>query len=221
MGAELRAIHARMHRQGNHTLRPLRRPNLDRPIPATRQELVLGDEVPLHGKDLASVLLPGRDGEAVHADVEELDAAVAARGQELVLVRLAPRRVEEAVLRFEILFYLDPGGGQVEDEEAPVADEAEVCACRDAEAVVEEGGVFYGVGVEALGAEFEHGVCGLDGVRGGETVVLWVHVHCRRASCLVSLSLEKEFLKLISTDKWCEVGDWRWCAEVQYASIFE
>jgi hypothetical protein len=55
----------------------------------------------VHAEDLARVLAPRLDGELVHVDVEELDRAVAAGGEELRFVRLRPARVEERVLCVE------------------------------------------------------------------------------------------------------------------------
>jgi hypothetical protein len=50
------------------------------------------------------VLLPGLDGELGKCDVEEFYGAVAACGEDLVLVRFGPCAVEEGVLGVE------PGG---------------------------------------------------------------------------------------------------------------
>lgn len=110
----------------------------------------------MHAEDLAAVLLPTRDGEVGEADVEELDAAIAAGGQELVFMRFGPGRVEEAVLGFEELLADDAAVRQVENEEPAIAYETKVCAGADAQAAVEEGRVFYGVRVEACGAKLEH-----------------------------------------------------------------
>lgn len=44
------------------------------------------------------MLLPGGDGELLQGNVEELNAAVAAGGQDLVLVRFRPGGVEEGIL---------------------------------------------------------------------------------------------------------------------------
>ena len=55
----------------------------------------------MDGEDFARVLLPGCDGEVGHVYVEELYGAVAARGEELGLVRFGPGAVEEGVLRVE------------------------------------------------------------------------------------------------------------------------
>jgi hypothetical protein len=55
----------------------------------------------VHAEDLARVLGPRLDGELGHVDVEELDRAVAACGEELGFVRFGPARVEERVLCVE------------------------------------------------------------------------------------------------------------------------
>ena len=49
----------------------------------------------MYGEDFARVLLPGCDGEVGHVYVEEFYRAVAAGGEELVLVRFGPGAVEE------------------------------------------------------------------------------------------------------------------------------
>ncbi|KAK0916436.1 hypothetical protein LTR29_018327, partial [Friedmanniomyces endolithicus] len=67
-----------MHRQRHEALFPLGGPDLDRAVPATTREAALVHQAPVHGEDLAAVLLPARDGELADADVEELEAAVAA-----------------------------------------------------------------------------------------------------------------------------------------------
>lgn len=64
----------------------------------------------MDGEDLARVFLPRLHGELVEGDVEELDGAVAAGGEELVFVCLAPRGVEEGVLRVEPLLCDDAVG---------------------------------------------------------------------------------------------------------------
>lgn len=62
-------------------------PDFDCAVPRGREEGVFCDEVPVDGEDFARVLLPRGDGVRGHVDVEQLDGAVAAGGQELVLVR--------------------------------------------------------------------------------------------------------------------------------------
>ena len=74
----------------------------------------------MHGKDVAAVLLPAGDGELAHAHVEQLDAAVAAGGQELVRMLLRPRQVEQTVLGLEELVADDSIGCQAEDERRPL-----------------------------------------------------------------------------------------------------
>jgi hypothetical protein len=75
------------------------------------------------------MLLPARYGEFTHADVEQLYASISTCREKLVLVLFRPGQVEEAVLGFEELLAEDPVGGEVEDEESAIADEAEVGAC--------------------------------------------------------------------------------------------
>jgi len=72
--------------------------DLDSSVPRTRGERVLGNEVPVHAEHLALVLLPALHGELRDGDVEELDGAVAAADDDLVLVGLGPGGVEEGVL---------------------------------------------------------------------------------------------------------------------------
>ena len=55
----------------------------------------------MHAEDLARVLAPRLDGELVHVDVEELDRAVAACGEDLRFVRFGPGAVEKGVLGVE------------------------------------------------------------------------------------------------------------------------
>lgn len=55
----------------------------------------------MHAEDFARVLAPRLDRELCYVDVEELDGAVAARGEDLRFVRFGPGRVEERVLRVE------------------------------------------------------------------------------------------------------------------------
>lgn len=84
-----------MRRQRGYTRIRIRVPDLDCAVPGRRQESVFCDEVPVYGEDFARVLLPGCDGEVGHVYVEEFYGAVAAGGEELVLVRFGPGAVEE------------------------------------------------------------------------------------------------------------------------------
>lgn len=80
--------------------------NLDGPVPGGGTEGGLVDEVPVHRKHLARVLLPRGDGQLGEGGVKQLDGAVARGHRELVLVQLREGDVVEGVLRVE------PGGGQ-------------------------------------------------------------------------------------------------------------
>jgi hypothetical protein len=71
------------------------------PIPRARAECVLCHQVPVHGKHLAAVALPGLHGKLVQADVEELDGAVAAGYDQLVLVQLGPGEIVNGILCVE------------------------------------------------------------------------------------------------------------------------
>lgn len=96
-----------MRRQCGYGGVGIRVPDLDCAVPGGGQESVFSNEVPVYGEDFARVLLPGCDGVGWYVYVEELDGAVAAGGEELVLVRFGPGAVEERVLRVE------PGRGWV------------------------------------------------------------------------------------------------------------
>ena len=97
----------------------------------------------MHAEYLSSMLLPACYWElgscSIQADIKELDAPVSACCEELVLMLLAPRQIEQAVLRLEVFLANDAVGREVEVVEASVAYEAEVCAGADGEARVEEG----------------------------------------------------------------------------------
>jgi hypothetical protein len=155
--AELGRVGARVRGQRRQARGGVGAPDLDGAVPAARQERVLADEVPVHGEDLAAMLVPRLHGELGQGDVEELDGAVAARRQQLVLVRLRPCRVEQRVLRVEPFLRNDAGLGQPQHVHAPVADEPKVGRRRDGDARVEEGRVLDAVAVVALRAVFEHG----------------------------------------------------------------
>jgi hypothetical protein len=101
MRTKRRRVRARMRRQRSNTRTRIRVPDLNRAVPAAGQERVFGNEVPGHAEDFARVLGPGLHGELGQRDVEEFDGAVAAGGEDLVLVRFGPGAVEEGVLRVE------------------------------------------------------------------------------------------------------------------------
>lgn len=98
-------VGAAVRGQGQEGGRAFGRPDLDGAVPAAGAEAVLGDQVPVHGEDLAVVLAPVLHGEVVERAVEQLDAAVARGHQHLVLVDLGPGEVVEGVLGRE------PAGG--------------------------------------------------------------------------------------------------------------
>ena len=125
---ELRRVYARMHRQREQALFPLRIPDLNRAIPTARQESILIHQIPVHREHFSSMLLPARYRELAHTNVEQLYASISAGREELVLVLFRPGQVEEAVLGFEELLAYDSVGGEVEDEESAIADEAEIGA---------------------------------------------------------------------------------------------
>ncbi|KAB8345884.1 hypothetical protein FH972_022939 [Carpinus fangiana] len=130
--------------------------DLDGAVPAGAEEVALRGQVPMHAVDLAAVGAPLGDGELGDADVVELDGAVARGCEQLVLVRLGPGEVVEGVLGVEVLLLLDTLGGQAEDVEPAVADDAKVLAGGHGHAAVIEGRVFGCKALEAGGAEFKH-----------------------------------------------------------------
>lgn len=97
--AEGRAVGARVRGQGSQAGRGIWVPDLDCAVPRRGEERVFCDEVPVHSEDFARVLGPRLHGELREGDVEELYGAVAARGEDLVLVRFRPCAVKEGVLR--------------------------------------------------------------------------------------------------------------------------
>lgn len=156
MRTELRRVDTRMYRQRYQTLLPLRLPHLHRAVPARAKKCILLDQIPMGAEHLSAMFLPSRNRKLADADIEELDAPVAACGQELILMLFGPGKVEEAILCFEVLFTCDAVGGQIENIETSISNETKVGAARDGDTGVEEGRVFYGVGIKALGAKFEH-----------------------------------------------------------------
>src|SRR4051794_34157565 len=104
---ELRRVDARMYRKREQALFPLWIPDLDRAIPAARQESILVHQIPVHREHFSPMLLPSRYGELAHADVEQLYTPVSASREKLVLVLFRPGQVEEAVLGFEELLAYD------------------------------------------------------------------------------------------------------------------
>lgn len=85
--AEGRRVRARMCGQCGDARTRVWVPYLDCTVPTRREERVLGHEVPVHREDLTCVFLPRLHGELGECDVEELDRAVAACSEDLVLMR--------------------------------------------------------------------------------------------------------------------------------------
>ena len=131
--------------------------NLDGSIPRARQEAILCNRVPAHGKGLALVLAKVHDRKVAGGQVEQLQRAVAASDHELVLVDLGPGEVVEGIVGVECLLDLDAGGAKAEHEEATITDDSVVSGGRDSKARVVVRRVLDGIRVEARGAEFEHG----------------------------------------------------------------
>lgn len=101
MRGEGGGIGAAMRGESEEGMRPVRCPNPHRTIPATRQEAVFGYQVPVDAEDFAIVFFPVLDGEVVQVAVEELDAAVSRRCEDLALVHFRPGEVVQCVLRSE------------------------------------------------------------------------------------------------------------------------
>ena len=149
-----------MYGQSEEALLPLRIPDLDRAIPAAREECVLVHQIPVHRKHFSSMLLPARDRELAHPNVKQFYASIASSSEKLVLVLFGPGEVEEAVLGLEEFLADDALGGQIKDVQPSIANETEVCDSAHGEERVEERRVLDDVWVEAGGAELEH----LDGL---------------------------------------------------------
>ena len=60
--------------------------NLDRAIPGARAECVFGNQIPVDGKHLPLVLLPGLDRELIEGDVEKFDGAISCSDHDLILM---------------------------------------------------------------------------------------------------------------------------------------
>lgn len=98
MRRERGRIGTAMGGEGEKGVRTMRRPDANGAVPAGRAETVFGDEIPMYAEDFAVVFSPVLDGEIVQIAVEELDAAIARRSQDLVLVDFRPGKVVEGVL---------------------------------------------------------------------------------------------------------------------------
>lgn len=84
--AEGGGIGAAVGGEGEEGLWTMRRPNAYRAIPTAGAEAVFGDEVPINAEDLACMFFPVLNGVVVGRSVEQLDAAIAGRSEDLVLV---------------------------------------------------------------------------------------------------------------------------------------
>ena len=111
----------------------------------------------MHREHLPLMLLPRPNRKLIQRHIEQLDRTIARRSENLVLVRLGPRDVKEGILRVEtrrlprsarhlehdggqslgwlgdyLLFLGDDAlGGQVQDIESSVTDEAKICRGGD------------------------------------------------------------------------------------------
>lgn len=106
----------------------------DGAIPGTRDEAVLGDGIPANRKRFPLVFVEVHDREVLHPQVEELDGAIAASDNELILVELRPGKIVLGIVCLKGLFALDAGCAQAQAEEATVADDAIVGGSGDSEA---------------------------------------------------------------------------------------
>lgn len=66
---------------------------LDCAVPRAGEERIFRDGAPCHGKRLSLVFMKVHDGKVPHAEVEELDRAIATCHDELVLIDLGPGEV--------------------------------------------------------------------------------------------------------------------------------
>ncbi|PON87316.1 hypothetical protein TorRG33x02_169520, partial [Trema orientale] len=144
-------------------------PELDGVVPRRGDEGIASDRVVIGGLDLAGVLVEGANwvGGRGQGEVVELDGAIGYGGNDEVVVGLGPGDIVHAVggvVRGELGDGCWGGarrGGEFEDVEAAVADDAEVLGGGDGEAVLVEGAELDGVAVEW-------------GFEDGHRVVLWL-----------------------------------------------
>lgn len=144
--------------EGANTSGPINGPQLNGVVPRSRKKRIPSYGIIIRRVGLARVLVEGsdrvrgrREGEVV-----ELDGAVGDGGDEEGVVGLGPGDVVDAVGGVEGGNFGDGSGGEVEDVEAAVAEDAEVLGGGDGEAVLVEGAEFDGVAVEG-GFEDGHG----------------------------------------------------------------
>lgn len=146
--------------EGANTSGPINGPQLNGVVPRSREKRIPSHRIIIRRVGLARVLVERsnrvrgrREGEVV-----ELDGAVGDGGDEEGVVGLGPGDVVDPVGGVEGGDFGDGsgGGGEVEDVEAAVAEDAEVLGGGDGEAVLVEGAEFDGVAVEG-GFEEGHG----------------------------------------------------------------
>ncbi len=75
--------------------------NFDGAVPGAGDECVLGDWVPADGKGLALVFVKVHDGKVVDAEIKELQRAIAASDDELVLVDFGPGEIVKRIVCVE------------------------------------------------------------------------------------------------------------------------
>lgn len=78
--------------------------DLNGAIPRAGAECIFGDQIPMHGKGFALVLLPRLDREFIQGYIEQLDGAIATGHHDLVLVDFGPGKIVESILGFKPLF---------------------------------------------------------------------------------------------------------------------
>jgi hypothetical protein len=173
----------------------------------------------VHRKDLTRMLLPRLHRELGEVEIEELDGTITAGGEELVLIGLGPRDVEERVLGVEpgeralsgcVHTYCACDDGE---ESAPflghntvqrqaqyvhpsISNKAKVGRCRDGNAGVEEWRVFDTVAVVALRAVFEHRAAG-DLLKGP------ANFHAREKSTGKGYGARKDIQAVRTIVRWC------------------
>ena len=135
-------------------------PELDGVVPGGGEEGVAAEGVVVGGVDLAGVLAEGADGVGGRGEggVVELDGAVGDGGDDEGVVGLGEGEVVDAVggvVGGELGEGLGRVGGEGEDVEAAVAEDAEVLGGGDGDAVLVEGAELHRVTVE-WGLENRH-----------------------------------------------------------------
>lgn len=103
-------------------------------IPRTRDETVLGNGVPANRKRFPLVFVKIHDREVLNPQVEELDGAIAAGDDELILIDFGPGKIVLGIIRLVGSLTPNAGGAQAQTEEAAVSDNAIVGGRGDSEA---------------------------------------------------------------------------------------